>query len=132
MLLVNQFHLQHAKNIVPFQETIQISISGEITTIPLVDILYIESNKHKVFVHVRKHKTQPVTSYCFYSSLSSVEEQLSEKGFLRIQKSYLVNMRKIRKFSCSEAILEDGTILRVSEKNYAEQKKKYLIWRGQQ
>jgi len=25
MLLVSQFHLQHAKNIVPFQETIQIS-----------------------------------------------------------------------------------------------------------
>ena len=114
------------------QETIQISIAGEITTIPLVNILYMEANKHKVFVHVRKHKTQPVASYCFYSSLSSVEEQLSEKGFLRIQKSYLVNMRKIQNFSCSEAILEDGTILRVSEKNYAEQKKKYLIWRGQQ
>ena len=29
MLLVNQFHLQHAKNIVPFQETIQISRTQE-------------------------------------------------------------------------------------------------------
>ena len=127
---------QHLSQIVAklktMQETIQISISGEITTIPMADILYIEANKHKVLVHVLKHKSQPVTSYCFYSSLSSVEEQLSEKGFLRIQKSYLVNMRKIKKFSCFEAILENGTTLRVSEKNYAEQKKKYLIWMGNQ
>lgn len=131
-LKLEQYLSQIVTKIKTMQETIQVSIGGEITTIPLVDILYIEANKHKLFVHVRKHKTQPVTSYCFYSSLSSVEEQLSEKGFLRIHKSYLVNMRKIRKFSCSEAILEDGTMLRVSEKNYAEQKKKYLIWRGEQ
>ena len=124
---LEQYLSQIVAKLKMMQETIQISISGEITTIPLVDILYIETIKHKVYVHVLKHKSQSVTSYCFYSSLSSVEKQLSEKGFLRVQKSYLVNMRKITKFSCSEAILENGTKLRVSEKNYAEQKKKYLI-----
>ena len=138
-ILKNKIHLkleQYLSQIVTklktMQETIQISIAGEIMTIPLVDILYIEASKHKVLVHVQKSKTQPVTSYCFYSTLSSVEEQLSEKGFLRIQKSYLVNMQKLTKFSCSEAILENGTTLRVSEKNYAEQKRKYLIWKGRQ
>lgn len=131
-LKLEQYLSQIVTKLKSMQETIQISISSEIMTIPLVDILYVEASKHKVFVHVLKSKTQPITSYCFYATLSSIEEQLSEKGFLRIQKSYLVNMRKLTKFSCSEAILENGTILRVSEKNYAEQKRKFLIWKGRQ
>lgn len=131
-LKLEQYLSQIVTKLKTMQETIQISISGEIMTIPLVDILYIEASKHKVFVHVLKGETQQITSYCFYATLSSIEEQLSEKGFLRIQKSYLVNMRKLTKFSCSEAVLEDGTTLRVSEKNYAAQKKKYMIWKGRQ
>lgn len=131
-LKLEQYLSQIVTKLKSMQEMIQISISGEIMTIPLADILYIEANKHKVLIHVQKSATQPITSYCFYATLSNIEEQLSEKGFLRIQKSYLVNMRKLMKFSCSEAILENGTTLRVSEKNYAEQKRKYLIWKGRQ
>ena len=112
------------------QESIQINIAGEILTIPLVDILYIESQAHLALIHVLKKGTQTPKTYRFYSSLSNLEQELATQGFLRIQKSYLVNMRRIQKYQCKEALLDNGLILRVSEKNYAENKKQYLLWKG--
>lgn len=112
------------------QETMQINIAGEIVTLPLIDILYIESQGHLAVVHVLKQKGKTPKTYSFYSSLSRVEQQLSTKGFLRIHKSYLVNMRRLKKYRCTEAELDNGEILKVSEKNYAEQKKQYLLWKA--
>lgn len=112
------------------RESMQINISGDILTIPLVDILYIESQGHLALVHVSKKGAQTSKTYRFYSSLGSLENQLSAQGFLRIQKSYLVNMRRMKKYQCKEALLDNSQTLRVSEKNYAEQKKQYLLWKG--
>ena len=114
------------------QETIQINTSGEIRKFPLSDVLYIESQAHLAVMHVQKHGHQTVKTYKFYSSLASLEEQLSGQGFLRIQKSYLVNMRHLQKYQCTQALLDNGTVLPVSEKSYAEQKQKYLLWKGRQ
>lgn len=64
------------------------------------------------------------------TSLSSLEDRLASYGFLRIHKSYLVNMRCIRKLRSRECLLSDGTVLAVSERNYTQQKQKYLLWKG--
>lgn len=114
------------------QETLRISISGEIITVPLSDILYIESQGHAAVIHALKPDFQSARTYRFYATLTSLEEQLSSQGFLRIQKSYLVNMKRLKRFGCSEAVLDNGTVLPVSEKNYAKQKKQYLLWKGRQ
>ena len=63
-------------------------------------------------------------------SLSELEEQLEPKGFLRIHKSYLVNMAHLKKYQSQQAVLSDGTVLRVSARSYAAQKQKYLLWKG--
>lgn len=129
---LEQCLLQTIEKLQAEQETIQINISGEILTIPLADILYIESQGHLAVIHVLKQGNPTIKTYRFYSSLSKLEQQLSSQGFLRIQKSYLVNMRRIKKYQCTAAILDNGTTLKVSEKNYAEQKKQYLLWKGRQ
>ena len=46
--------------------------------------------------------------------------------------SYLVNMKHLKKFQCREATLDNGMILRVGEKSYAENKQKFLLWKGWQ
>ena len=112
------------------RKSMQINISGELLTIPLSDILYIESQGHLALVHVLEKGNQISKTYRFYSSLSKLEQELTAQGFLRIQKSYLVNMRRIQKYQCKEALLDNGQILRVSEKNYADNKKQYLLWKG--
>lgn len=115
------------------RETIKIQINGEIIDILLDDILYIEVQQHNVTLYVRKDKNgKTIKTYVFYASLSELESKLESRGFLRIHKSYLVNMKYMLKFQCREALLDNGTILRVSEKNYAENKRKYLLWKGWQ
>lgn len=113
------------------QEFIRINISGEPTTLYLDDILYIEAMGHSTIIHTQKAGANQKAEYKFYSSLVNMEQQLCDQGFLRIQKSYLVNMRRIQILRCSKATLDNGTTLPVSEKTYAEQKKKYLLWKGQ-
>lgn len=112
-------------------ETLKIKVNGEIIDIPLNKILYIESQLRLVLIHVQRDSQGKSTkTYSCYASLSEMEKQLEPQGFLRIQKSYLVNMAHLKRFQCKEATLDDGTTLRVSEQNYAEQKKKYLVWKG--
>lgn len=110
------------------QEMMKIQINGELIDIRLTSILYFESQQHTVIAHVQKGAN--TKQYLFYSSLATLEQQLEQHGFLRIHKSYLVNMDKLKKYQCHEAILTDGTSLRVSEKNYSQQKEKYLRWKG--
>lgn len=112
------------------QETVLINSLGETLELPLSDVLYIESQLHNAVIYIQTLGTDTVKEVRVYSSLSNLEQQLSEKGFLRVQKSYLVNMRRIAKYQCSEALLDNGTVLKVSQKMYAEQKKKYLLWKG--
>lgn len=114
------------------KEQFQINISGEPIKFYLEDILYIESQGHTAvfFIQNRGKKGELPEEYRVYSTLSKFEQQLSDRGFLRIQKSYLVNLRRLKQYRCDEALLDNGTTLPVSEKNYSENKKKYLLWRG--
>lgn len=112
------------------QETVLINSAGETMELPLSDILYIESQLHNAIIYIQAPGFDSAKEVRVYSSLANLEQQLSEKGFLRVQKSYLVNMRRIAKYQCAEALLDNGTVLKVSQKMYAEQKKKYLLWKG--
>lgn len=115
------------------QETLPIQTNGEIIKVPLDDILYLEVQQHNVTVVTRKLTSErKQKEYSFYATLSDLEERLEPMGFLRIHKSYLVNMKHLKKLQCREATLDNGVILRVGEKSYAEKKQKYLLWKGWQ
>lgn len=115
------------------QETLPIHVNGEIIKVPLDDILYLEVKQHNVTVVTRKMAVdRKPKEYNFYASLSDLEERLEPLGFLRIHKSYLVNMKHLKKFQCREATLDNGMTLRVGEKSYAENKQKFLLWKGWQ
>lgn len=113
------------------EETLKIQINGEFFEILLDDLLYLEVQQHSVTAHLReKTGNGEPRKYTFYGVLSELEEQLEPHGFLRIHKSYLVNMKYLKKFQCREARLDNGMLLRVGEKSYAENKRKYLLWKG--
>ena len=118
-------HIRKAKS------NIKIQTEGELVDIRVQDLLFIESMKHTLIFHVAQKGRGEQREYSCYSSLSKMEEELAKRGFLRIHKSFLVNMAHIRKLNCNEALLDDGTILRVGSKTYAECKRQYLLWRGQ-
>lgn len=113
------------------RKTIKIQAEGEIADLLVEDITYIESLQHQIQIWLHPQNTTiKARSYLCYGVLRNMEEELTPLGFLRIHKSFLVNMRRIKRFQCKELVLDDGTTLRVSERSYAEQKKKYLLWKG--
>lgn len=107
------------------RQTLAIRQNGEITEVALESIYYIESFRREVCVHTREAK-----QYRYYAQITVLEEQLAPFGFLRIHKSYLVNMNYLKKYQHNEAVLHNGTTLPVSQSRYKDQKKKYLFWRG--
>lgn len=131
-LKLEQYLLQTISKLNSCKEMMQVNISGETVSIMLADILYIEAQGHTAVIHILKPGSQTSKTYKFYSTSTSLEERLSEQGFLRIQKSYLANMRRMKRFGCNKAVFDNGTVLPVSEKNYAQQKKQYLLWKGRQ
>lgn len=115
------------------KETLPIQVNGEIIKIALEDILYLEVQQHNVTVVTTKLTPQrKPKEYIFYATLSELEERLEPLGFLRIHKSFLVNMKHLKKFQCREATLDNGMTLRVGEKSYSENKQKFLLWKGWQ
>lgn len=115
------------------RETLAIQVNGEIVNLSLDNILYLEVRQHNVTAVMQQQTAEKQqVSYNFYASLSELEHRLEPLGFLRIHKSYLVNMKYIKKFQCRETLLAGGIILRVGEKSYAENKRKYLLWKGWQ
>lgn len=107
-------------------DCLRLEYRGQLLELSFDSILYLEVLGHSVSI-VTEEETYTLTA-----SLSSFEQELENHGFLRVHKSYLVNMRHIKKFQCRELILDNGTALRVSEKSYAEQKRKFLLWKGWQ
>lgn len=115
------------------RKTLPIQVNGEVFNLILDDILYLEVQQHNVTAVMRQQTAEKKrVEYNFYASLSELEQRLEPLGFLRIHKSYLVNMKYIKKFQCREALLTNGITLRVGEKSYAENKQKYLLWKGWQ
>ena len=91
------------------------------------NILYFEGTQSRsVVVHLQKEHS-PIE--CI-GKLSDYERLLAGKGFLRLQKSFLVNMTHVVKIRNYYAYLRDQTALKVSERQYADIKKQFLLWEG--
>lgn len=113
------------------KSNIKIQVDGELIDLRVQDILYIESMGHTLIFHVVSKECGVEKEYSCYSTLAQMEVDLAKRGFLRVHKSYLVNMAHIKKMNCTGVFLDNGSDLRVSSKTYSECKKKYMIWKGQ-
>lgn len=112
-------------------ETFKFRTAKELFTVPLSNILYFEVCQHNVTISLTAPAgLEQKTTFSFYAKLSDLEAQLSQYGFLRVHKSYLVNMRHIISFQCREILLVNGDAIRSSEKNYGDNKRKFLLWKG--
>lgn len=83
--------------------------------ISLDDLVYVESNLHRLTFYVRGTK---VLKYTMYNKLDCIEECLGEKGFCRIHKSFLVNMKYVDKIRRYEVELYDGKLLNIAKTRF--------------
>ena len=96
-----------------------VKTSSSVKNIPLSDILYFESNKRVLIVHIKGE------DHSFYGKLDDIEDSLKNDNFIRIHRSYIVNIsfidRIIRDFSSNLlVVLTDDTELPISQSYMAE------------
>jgi len=84
------------------------------------DIVYIESNKKKIYIHCGKEV------YINNEKITDAEKKLAEEGFIRISRFYLVNMQYMKEIRGKEILLTSGGSLIYSENLRKEIKEKYM------
>lgn len=76
-------------------------------------IVYFESDRRKIVMHMVDEE-----DIDFYEKMNHLEQKLHEisESFVRVGRSFLVNMYYIRKTSREQIELHDGTVIPVSKK----------------
>jgi len=88
--------------------------------INLNDILYIEGMKEYVRIHLAGQK--PVMTLL---SMKSLEEKLPKTKFMRVHRSYIVNLKKVSTVERFRIVYDDKTRIPVSD-NYKEKFQEFL------
>ncbi|MBR1599732.1 MAG: LytTR family transcriptional regulator DNA-binding domain-containing protein [Lachnospiraceae bacterium] len=83
------------------------------------EIIYIETMGHRNIVHLKDQ------DFHIYEKLDTFEQLLRAHGFLRVHKSYLVNMQHIRNINSYVMTLDNGVKISVPKARYKEVKREY-------
>lgn len=95
------------------REYIMCSGAGEYRNIEIRSIRYFQVVKRIVTVFYGKKE-----EFSFYSTFGKIENRLSDYGFVRIHRSYLVSTEWIRTISYQEIVLSSGERLPVGRTYY--------------
>ncbi len=109
-------------------ETLLVELKDTTTEIALKDILYFEGTSYRRVLLHRVSSAGPHLE-CL-GKLGDYEKKLQDKGFIRLHKSFLVNMCYISRLANYQVKLRNGEVLKVSENNYREICSQYLMWKG--
>lgn len=90
--------------------------------VALSDVLFIESRGHFMKFHLEKGVME------MRRTLSSMEQTLGTKGFIRSHRCYLVNLRRIFRLKEDHCLLDNGQRVPVSRKQYPVVKKAFMDW----
>lgn len=86
-------------------------------------IYFIESRKHKLIFNIGERKQK---QFSLYGKLDDQEKKLYQYGFLRIHKSYLVNLLYIQEITNYKVKLMNGKMLPVPREKFQRVKEKYF------
>lgn len=87
---------------------------GSVTRVSIMETVYLESFGRKISVHLLRGDLS------FTASMTAEEKKLTPAGFIRIHKSYLVNLRFVRRLSRSTVELDTGVKLPLSRRKQRE------------
>ena len=90
---------------------LSVKSDSSLRSIPINDILYIESNARMLLIHTNSEVI------LVYGKLTDMEQQVKQYGFLRIHQSYLVQKTCIREINGFEVVVGE-TRLPISRKYY--------------
>ena len=85
------------------ERCLNLELSGAMTRIPFYEIRYLDVHKNYVTVHAKQ-------DYTLKRTLGDFEAELDQR-FHRVGRSYILNLKHIRRVTKAEVILSDGTAL---------------------
>lgn len=102
-------------------QRIVVKVNGQIKILPLPEVFYLESADDYVKIHVKDKY------YLKHQTMNNFEQQLPAHQFVRIHRSYLVNLQHIHKVDLFEkeqycVVLRNDVRLPVSRSGYAKLK----------
>ena len=95
----------------PLKKTMFIRIDGELRQVNFDQILYVEGMKDYVRFHV-EGESRPLTTHM---TMKAVEEALPTDTFMRINRSYIVRLDKIRTVDRNLCVYIGEEIIRVTD-----------------
>lgn len=110
----------HPETIKTTGEHLFVKADYKLMRINLDDIKYIESMHEYVRIHLTDEK--PVMTLV---SLKSIEEQLPQNKFMRVHRSYIVNLEKVKLVERFRIIFENNVYIPVSDQ-YKEKFQKFI------
>ncbi|MCR5394050.1 MAG: LytTR family DNA-binding domain-containing protein [Bacteroidales bacterium] len=92
------------------QNTLFLRVEHRVVRVPVGQIRYVQSLREYL-----KFFLADGTSVMTLMPISHFAEQLPHEGFVRIQRSYIVNVRYVSEFGKGEVRMDDGTVLSVGD-----------------
>lgn len=94
------------------EDAVFIKADNAFERVPYPDIYYVEANGNMVTIFT-KHR-----NFTIRKSMKDMEEKLPSNLFLRVQKSYIVQLSQIENFNTKEINLQMGAVLQVGRQYY--------------
>lgn len=132
--LIEEYGRTEGKHIKVEERTAEAMDEDRKTVFPFVEgnielelnrIIYIETDRHKNIFHTVD------ADYGLYKKLDEIEAELAPFGFLRVHKSFLVNMQYVEKINSYILRLTTGKEISVPKSRYPYVKKEYAIYKGE-
>ena len=108
-VLCSQFNVQSSKFKV--QSSMFLRVDGELRQVNFDNILYIEGRKDYVRFHIEGERL-PLTTHM---TMKAVEDALPTDAFMRINRSYVVRLDKIRTVDRNLCVYVGDEIIRVTD-----------------
>ena len=92
-------------------QTIFLKVDGEYRQVAIQDILYVSGLKDYVKFYLTEERKPLIT----HLTMKAVEEMLPSEQFMRVHRSYIVSLDKIRKVDRNDCIYIGEEIIRVTD-----------------
>ena len=107
------------------RQYLAVSYAGEFRRIDVKDIQYFEAAADHMINIVHRDG-----SFKFLSTMQSLEERFSDRGFVRVHRSYLVSVNAVHRVDSDGLTLNNGDRILVSRDRYASLKAAMLCWQS--
>lgn len=108
-----------------------VKTKGGLTSVPCSSIEYIENSSRMLEVHLTNGKQ--IKSIFIRKSF---EEELGtfvhNQDFMQVHKSFFINLNYVNKLEGNTAVMDSGTSIPISKKNFANVKRRYLLFVSEQ